>query len=160
MHINLRPARQPRPHSIQLPRQSSFNKHIQVAPSLLAVCTSKKRSWENIHTHFWDQFVNLTRRWSEDDLSEAARGEGSSLMARVGVIWCGPSLLRNTGNSGCANTRGGHLQTRAKVKAQALCCCCALLCKLHWSCWFSPPSRTAEPAHPQPKCSHQVFKAS
>lgn len=43
MHINLRPARQPRPHSIQLPRQSSFNKHIQVAPSLLAVCTSKKK---------------------------------------------------------------------------------------------------------------------
>lgn len=28
----------------------------------LQCAPQKKKSWENIHTHFWDQFVNLTRR--------------------------------------------------------------------------------------------------
>lgn len=59
----------------------------------------KKTFLENIQTHFWDQFVNLTRRRRKNESSEASRGGGSALVARACVIWCGPSLLRNNRNS-------------------------------------------------------------
>lgn len=67
----------------------------------------------------------------EKALSKEANG-GPRLTVSVCVIWCGLSLLCNNRNSGCAHMHidgGGHLQTPAKVKVQALCWRCALLCR-------------------------------